>query len=56
MILTHIQRDFVGEKKAVLRYISKEIKMKIVRFAQQVPAGSQNIKGFLKLSTFIFGL
>jgi hypothetical protein len=47
----------VGKKqKAVLCYISKEIKMKIVRFAQEVPADSQNITGFLKLSTFIFGL
>jgi hypothetical protein len=37
--------DFRGEKK----------KIKNRQILQQVPAGSQNLRGFFKNSTFIFG-
>jgi hypothetical protein len=47
-------KDFFGEKMSLNCQIS--ILNLNARFLQQVPAGSQNIIGFLIFSTFISGL
>jgi len=54
MISTHI-KEFC--EKIGPNWPNSILKKKISRrFLQQVAAGSQNMKGFLKLSTFIPGL